>query len=176
MPRVSSGGHVLYLVRHAIAAERGPGYPDDEKRPLTRAGVRRFREAVRGLQAVGVELDLILTSPLARAVETARLLHAGFGDAQMTVWDALEPAVASKQTLTSLREHRRHARIALVGHEPALGALAAELLRTPIPVPFKKGGVCCLGVSALPPLEPATLVWMATPRILRCAGAVSPRR
>ena len=61
----------LYLVRHAIAAERGPKYPDDRKRPLTPEGIKRFKDAVHGLVALDLELDVILTSPLTRAEETA---------------------------------------------------------------------------------------------------------
>ena len=68
----------IYLVRHAIAAERGPKYPDDRKRPLTSDGIKRFKESVRGLVAMDVELDVILTSPLTRAEETATLLAEGF--------------------------------------------------------------------------------------------------
>ncbi len=64
----------LYLVRHAIAAERGEQYPDDAKRPLTTQGMTRFRKAVRGLAELDVEVDLILTSPFVRARQTADIL------------------------------------------------------------------------------------------------------
>ena len=66
----------IYLVRHAIAAEHGPKYPDDRLRPLTPEGVQRFRESVKGLGEFGVELDIVLTSPLERARDTATLLAA----------------------------------------------------------------------------------------------------
>ena len=71
----------LYLVRHAIAAERGPEWPDDTKRPLTHKGIARMRQLVEGLEDLGVELDLILTSPLLRARQTADLVHQGLGGA-----------------------------------------------------------------------------------------------
>ena len=64
----------LYLVRHAIAAERGDKWPDDTKRPLTHKGAARMRQAVEGLRALGVEIDLVLTSPLVRAEQTADIL------------------------------------------------------------------------------------------------------
>ena len=67
----------LYLVRHAIAAERGPNYPDDRERPLTSEGIARFKQAVEGLKELDVTLDLVLTSPLVRASHTAELLVAG---------------------------------------------------------------------------------------------------
>ena len=64
----------LYLVRHAIAAERGDEWPDDSKRPLTEAGINRFKEAVEGLAWLDVGIDEIFTSPLVRAKQTATLM------------------------------------------------------------------------------------------------------
>ena len=61
----------LYLVRHAIAAERGEDWPDDSKRPLTTTGVSRFRDVVKGLAWFDVGLDEIYSSPLVRAKQTA---------------------------------------------------------------------------------------------------------
>src|SRR5690348_14219470 len=74
---MATGGFTLYLVRHGRAAERGDEWPDDRKRPLTPQGIARFREVVRGLSALGVRIDVIFTSPLVRARQTADLLAAG---------------------------------------------------------------------------------------------------
>jgi phosphohistidine phosphatase SixA len=68
---VPSQGFRLYIVRHAIAESRGEAYPDDDLRPLSERGTRRFRKVVRGLARIGVSLDCILSSPLTRARETA---------------------------------------------------------------------------------------------------------
>jgi phosphohistidine phosphatase SixA len=70
----------LYLVRHAIAAERGKEWPDDTKRPLTKRGIRRFRECVTGLGELEGAVDEIFTSPLVRAKQIADLLAAGMDD------------------------------------------------------------------------------------------------
>ena len=67
----------LYLVRHAIAAERGDEWPDDSKRPLTERGIARFRECITGLSKLDVAIDEIFSSPLIRAKQTAELLAAG---------------------------------------------------------------------------------------------------
>ncbi len=66
----------LYVVRHAIAAERGADWPDDDKRPLTEKGIARFKDGVAGLTWLDVVLDEIFTSPLVRAKQTADLLAA----------------------------------------------------------------------------------------------------
>ena len=67
----------LYIVRHAIAAERGDDWPDDDKRPLTEKGVVRFKDGLAGLNWLDVGLDEIFSSPLVRAKQTADLLAAG---------------------------------------------------------------------------------------------------
>ena len=64
----------LYLIRHGIAAERGPAFPDDTKRPLVQKGVSRLRREAKGLGELGVAFDVVLTSPLTRARQTAELL------------------------------------------------------------------------------------------------------
>ena len=69
----------LYLVRHAVAAERGDDWPDDTKRPLTANGVSRFREVVEGLVWFGVGIDEIYSSPLVRARQTAEAIAAATG-------------------------------------------------------------------------------------------------
>ena len=61
----------IYIVRHAIAAERGEKYPDDAKRPLTHDGIARMRQAVRGFSTLEPGIDLVLTSPYVRARQTA---------------------------------------------------------------------------------------------------------
>ena len=82
----------LYLVRHAIAAERGEEWPDDTKRPLTDAGIARFKESVEGLAWLDVEIDEIFTSPLVRTKQTATLLAHGLGNkTSVKTLDALAP-------------------------------------------------------------------------------------
>src|SRR5947209_13148449 len=69
-----AGPFELYLVRHGVAEERGEKWPDDTKRPLTADGVERMRKAARGLERLDVQLDVILSSPLVRARQTAEIL------------------------------------------------------------------------------------------------------
>jgi hypothetical protein len=66
--------HALYIVRHAIAEERGEAYPDDELRPLSAKGMAKFRKAAKGLAKFGVTVDHVLSSPLVRARQTADIL------------------------------------------------------------------------------------------------------
>jgi phosphohistidine phosphatase len=161
----------LYLVRHAIAAERGDEWPDDTKRPLTERGVSRFKEVVAGLRWLDVALDEIITSPLVRAKQTADLLAAGMEHKPVVrLLDALAPGYAPATVITQLAKLARGSRIALVGHEPDLGELAAHLVGGARAMPFRKGGVCRIDVEGLTSKRPGTLHWFMTPKVLRKLG------
>jgi phosphohistidine phosphatase len=159
----------LYLVRHAIAAERGPNYPDDRERPLTSEGIARFKQAVDGLKDFDVKLDLVLTSPLTRASHTAELLVAGIGGKpRLEALEALAPGGRLTPILDAITKFsKRSKHIALVGHEPDLGELAARLLRARGTIEFKKGAVACLELDGAMPTGPGTLRWLLPPRALR---------
>jgi phosphohistidine phosphatase len=158
----------IYLVRHGIAADRGDDWPDDAKRPLTSKGVARMRQIVRGLRHLDIVLDLVLTSPLVRARQTAALLVEGLKPVPtLVVTPALTPGTPPAQTAEALAEFRKARRVALVGHEPGIGELAAWLVGANTPVPFKKGGICRIDVASFPPTGSGQLIWLATPRMLR---------
>lgn len=159
----------LYLVRHAIAAERGPKYPDDRLRPLTPSGSKQFAKSVPGLAEIGVVIDFVLTSPLVRARETATLLAAGLKPKPAIVEiEALAPGGRHQAVIEAIKSHaKRHKKLALVGHEPDLGELAARLLGARGSVEFKKGGVCFIQMDGATPGGPGTLRWMLPPKALR---------
>ncbi len=158
----------LYLVRHAIAEDRGSKFPNDETRPLTRAGRARMKLAVAGFRTLEPKLDVILSSPLVRAVETAKILSAGLGGRTPTeICAELAPGHEPEDIAGVLGRAASRASIALVGHEPDLGQLAAWLVGAEEPIPFKKGGICRIDVASLPPKHRGRLIWFALPRMLR---------
>ena len=156
----------LYLVRHAIAAERGEAWPDDGKRPLTSRGVHRFKDGLPGLKSLDVAIDEIFSSPLVRAKQTADLLAAAVGSNVKTL-DALAPGHAPSVVMGQLAKAAKRNRIALVGHEPGLGELAAHLIGASHPLTFKKGGLCRIDLGALAAKKTGSLVWFVTPKVLR---------
>jgi phosphohistidine phosphatase len=161
----------LYLVRHAIAAERGDDWPDDTKRPLTTTGVSRFREVVEGLAWLGVGLDEVYSSALVRARQTADLLSAGLeGGPPVRILDELAPGHDPSRVLAQLGTRVKRRRVALVGHEPDLGELAAALLGAQRSLPFRKGGVCRIDVDRLGTSATGSLIWFLPPKVLRKAG------
>ena len=158
----------IYIVRHGIAAERGEAWPDDTKRPLTTRGVHRFRDSVGGLKWLDFAVDEIFSSPLVRAKQTADLLAAGAATGvAVKLLDALAPGHAPAVVMTQLAKTAKRHRIALVGHEPDLGGLAAHLIGASHPLAFKKGGICRIDIGALSPKRTGSLVWFVTPKVLR---------
>jgi phosphohistidine phosphatase len=156
----------IYLVRHAIAEPGGSAWPDDSLRPLTEEGRRRFAAASAGLSRFEGVPERILTSPYVRARQTAELLAAEGGSACVVEsFPALEPGHSPSTILARVRKHNGD-RVALVGHEPDLGQLAATLLGTERPIPFKKGAVCRIDVEWRRAAT-GTLIWFLPPGALR---------
>jgi phosphohistidine phosphatase len=161
----------LYLVRHAIAADRGPEWPDDSKRPLTERGVQRFKEEVGGLRWLDAAIDEIITSPLVRAKQTADLMASGMERKPVVrILKALEPGHAPAAIMSQVAKLARRNRIALVGHEPGLGELAAHLIGATRPLPFRKGSICRIDLESLTSKRAGSLIWFVTPKILRELG------
>jgi phosphohistidine phosphatase len=69
--------------------------------------------------------------------------------------------------MQELGKHMRKARIALVGHEPNMGELAAFLIGAKVPLPFKKGAICRIDFAIFPPKGKGALTWFITPKMLR---------
>ena len=162
----------LYLVRHAVAEDRGPAWPDDALRPLTDDGAKRWRRQAAGLAAIDARPDLILTSPFTRARQTADLLAAAFAKKPKVMeLPALQPGAKPREVLRMLEPDPRRTSLALVGHEPELGELAAALVGFKTPPEFKKGAVARIDVAILPPpAGSGALQWWLTPKILRALG------
>lgn len=158
----------LYLIRHGLAEERGEAWPDDTKRPLTDRGTARLRKSGRGLLNLGVTFDVVLTSPLVRARQTAETLASAFDVRPPIVTaDAFAPGATWQTVAAELEKHTRRSHIAIVGHEPDIGELAARLIGAKQPIAFKKGAICRIDVEALPPTAPGMLRWFLPPKILR---------
>jgi phosphohistidine phosphatase len=169
-PDAEPGGVRLYLVRHAIAAERGDEYPDDATRPR-KGKAARFREVVEALAAGGVEIDEILTSPAVRTRLTAVLLAEGFAvRTRLTNMHALAVHGQAQEVIDGLARHATRRSLALVGHEPLLGEVAARLIGSRRALTFKKGAVCCIETETLPPPDVGRLRWFIPPRALRALG------
>lgn len=162
------GPYELYLVRHGLAEERGAKWPDDGKRPLSADGMSRMKKSARGLDRLDVMFDVILSSPLVRARQTADILSAEMdGHPTIVNVESLAPGGTFAALVADLEKHTRKTRIALVGHEPGIGELAAKLIGSRHPIEFKKGAVARIDIDQIPPAGPGDIRWMLPPKFMR---------
>lgn len=163
-------GCTLYLVRHGVAVDAGPGISDAE-RALTPEGGRKMTRAAIGLHRLGVRPDVILSSPLRRAEQTAERLRSVLTpDTAVEIFAPLAPGHEPLDVLKTLATYRGSQHIVLVGHQPDMGELAAYLVSgssTLVTFDFKKGAVAAIAVTALPPRSPGLLRWFMTSKQLR---------
>ena len=174
-----AGAMKALLIRHATAIPRGtPGILDDE-RPLTSVGAIKFRTAARGLARVAPRPDVLLTSPLPRAHATAEIAARVFKGVEPRI----EPTLADRGVegiIRALQAHPNEATVVLVGHEPMLGALLAQMIGSlqAERLAFKKGGAALVELADGPSAA-GRLIWFLDPRTLRTLGGTghsSPAR
>jgi len=161
----------LYLLRHAIAAPLGTsGGFADSKRQLTTEGRTKTRRAAKGMKALGLDFDVILSSPYLRAKQTAEIVSDIFdAQTQLRYSDHLKPSGKPDALLRQILQLAKPPdNVLLVGHEPHLSSLISLLIsgQTDCALAMKKGGLCKLSTDALRPGRCATLEWLLTPRQL----------
>lgn len=161
----------LFLVRHGIALDGlNAEVKTDAQRPLTAEGIEETELVAKGLKRMGVRLDLLVSSPLVRARQTAEIFSDVFKMEKPTeICDALSPGVDTPQLFRFLKAQKGEA-IALFGHEPDMGELVQILLGAEFHVPFKKAGVCRIDLFDMPPSSPGVLKWFMPPKISRLLG------
>jgi phosphohistidine phosphatase len=162
----------VYLLRHGPAGSRDPSrWPDDAARPLSPRGRERTEEAVRGLARLEPAPTVILTSPLVRAEQTAKLLRQAYDGRKVSLesLDALAPGGSYRAVLQRLVSLGTNDAVFLVGHEPDLGKLAGVLsFGAPASsLPLKKAGAVAVAFDGEVRAGAGRLRWFLPPRILR---------
>jgi phosphohistidine phosphatase len=133
-------------VREIFAATGQP----DEQRPLTRKGQRLIRRVARGLHTLVDGIDVLGTSPLTRAVQTAAIVAKVHGVPAAVEVEALAPGASPEDLTRWLDQQPPEATVVLVGHEPGLSEAVSWLvsgLREPF-LSLGKGGACVVEVPA----------------------------
>lgn len=169
---------MLLIVRHAVAEDKEEfaetGKPDDE-RPLTAKGRRKMKRAARGLQAIVPEIDLLASSPLVRATETAEIVASAYDRKVDTIAGVLRPDSAFDAFIEWVEPPREESVVCVVGHEPHLSGLATWLMcgsSTPR-LELAKGGACLLSFDGAPKRSAATLLFLLTSKQLEAIGESS---
>jgi phosphohistidine phosphatase len=162
----------LYILRHGIAVERStPGFKTDAERPLTPKGKRQLRQIATALQNLDLDFNLILSSPLLRARQTAEIIaRSRRRKKRLAFSDELKPGGNPKaliQQLNGLKPVPEN--VLLVGHEPYLSQLIGRLIsgNATAGIGLKKGGLGKLEMAALRFGRCATLAWLFTPNQMK---------
>ncbi|MBC7927449.1 MAG: histidine phosphatase family protein [Bryobacteraceae bacterium] len=151
----------LYILRHGIAEDGGPGRPD-EKRELTQEGRQKLTGTLRTAARAGIKPAMILTSPLVRAVETAELAATELGySGDLIRSNALIPEAEPQAVWDEIRTHQNESSLMLSSHNPLCSRLAGYLLAAPeLSVEFKKGSMLCVHLDRVGSQPRGVLLWM----------------
>jgi phosphohistidine phosphatase len=156
----------LYFLRHGPAGDPGTWQGSDHDRPLTPDGRKRIAREAKTIAELELGIQLIVTSPLVRAQQTAQIVVDELDLRDALLVDERVGLGFSLGRLTDvLRDHPGVDALMLVGHEPSMSQTIGELIGG-ADIDFKKGSVACVDVAGESPLR-GRLVWLASPKLLR---------
>jgi phosphohistidine phosphatase len=158
----------LFVLRHGIAVEPGaPGVASDAERPLIPKGRRQLHQITAAMRDLALRFDVILSSPLVRARQTAEIVAADLKLKQrLTLATELKPGGNAKKLVQKINSLKPPpANVLLVGHEPDLSRLISLLIsgRSEAGILLKKGGLAKLELEKLRGGKCAALAWLLTP-------------
>ncbi len=152
---------ILYFLRHA-EAEMGAG--PDEARRLNTAGEATMRSAGPLFRRLNLRPDVVLSSPLPRAIRTAELACEALGRSPPLPDDRLRPGAGWAQFARAMADHPGARRVLFVGHEPDLSS-AVELLTGASSVRMRKGGIACVEFPGTPEPGGGEIAWLMDPDV-----------
>ncbi|MEC4812556.1 MAG: phosphohistidine phosphatase SixA [Scytonema sp. PMC 1069.18] len=161
----------LYLIRHGIAEERRSDLPEEE-RSLTKEGRQKTEKVAHRLKKLGLHFDLIATSPLMRAHQTAEIFISAGLASQLEECHHLAPNGHIYNWVVEWLEPRNYSpetRLALVGHEPNLSSWAEILIwgQDKAALVLKKAGMIGVKVPEKgSPLGRSQMFWLTPPKYL----------
>jgi len=164
----------LYFLRHGEAGKRVPMAAKDTERALTAAGRQEVEQAAKGIAELDYKFDLVVTSPLKRAKDTALIVNKALGrKAPVEEWPELKPESGRNAFYQRLAKLGPSSVVLCVGHEPYLTTAIGEITgrgRDTSPgfrISLKKSGLAKLSVTGFNPRITGELRWLLTPRQLR---------
>jgi len=154
----------LYFIRHGIAENPSPQKADFD-RELSAHGAKELEKAARRLKEIGFHPDLLVTSPLVRARQTAQILAKGLKlEKRLVVDPRLDPGLDVAKLRAVIAEHAEADNFAFVGHEPSLSEVIADLIGGGMVV-CGKGGVARVDLEKRESNH-GELVWLLHPDAL----------
>jgi len=163
----------IYFLRHASAGQRLNNPKKDEKRGLDKDGIEQCGYVGRALAALGVQVEVIISSPLKRATQTAALVGNEMGhEGRLVLENGLRPEATYADFQKMLAKYARQDSILLVGHNPNLREFLGRVIadgKGEAVVELKKGTVAKVETRR----NAGSLSWCITPRILRTIHAAA---
>ena len=160
----------IFILRHGEAGKRTASGGNDSKRSLTAAGIQEITEIAESLEKIGAKFDVILTSPLKRAQQTADLVARQFKvQRRLRQVQELSPEGSKSNLYRMLSSFKEGTSILLVGHNPYLSEMISEVVTDGKygRINIKKGGVARIRVTNLTPKLKGELRWLITPRLFK---------
>lgn len=163
----------VYFLRHASAGQHLGNAKNDEKRGLDKDGIEQCGYIGRALAALGIQVDIIISSPLKRSTQTAALVGNEMGhEGKLVTESALSPQGGFADFQKMLEKYARQESILLVGHNPNLRDFLGRVIAdggSQAVVELKKGAVAKVEMRR----NAGSLSWSITPRILRTLHAAA---
>ena len=161
----------LFILRHGEAGQRS-SQASDRMRPLTTAGETEILEIAKALKTIGLKFDLVVTSPLKRAYDTAKIVSDIFNIGnRLQVWNELSPEGQRAQVYRKISQLREEYAVLVVGHQPLLGEIVNDMVHKgksgPCNFILKKGGIVRLRLLNKGNMPKGELRWLLSPRILK---------
>jgi phosphohistidine phosphatase len=165
----------LYLLRHGDAGRRtaiGAG-PYSSDLPLTIAGREEIAVLARSLKQLNLKFDVIISSPLKRAIQTAKIIaKALVMEKRISICNELVPEGNRSKLYSRLNQYTRESTILMVGHQPYLTNIICDMIFQKRvnqlgQINLKKAGLAKIRVISLTPNTSGELRWLLTPRILK---------
>jgi phosphohistidine phosphatase len=150
---------ILYFLRHGKAGQ--PRATNDDARELTDKGRDALRNAAPLWRRLNLRPDVVLTSPLPRASQTAELFCEAVGG-KPEVDDRLRPGASWGDLARAMADHPDARRVMFVGHEPDLSSAIVELTGA-ASVRMRKGGLACLEFYGVPEPGSGEIAWLLDP-------------
>ena len=154
----------VYFMRHGDAGDRRSWEGDDADRPLSELGIERTTAAAEHFAHTRFHPTKILTSPLARAVQTANIVAEILGIEDLVEVDyRLAHDFDIRMLRRILKEHAEETKLLLVGHEPSFSTVIEEVMGGGSIV-LKKGGVARVDIDHITPPS-GRLIWLDAPSL-----------
>lgn len=157
---------ILYLVRHGIAEDIAPQGGDPERR-LTQQGTLRTAMVAKGLKRLGVEFGCVVSSPYARARQTAEIIARVVNySGEIHLDKRLVPMTRFDDACDLIREFGEYDSLLLAGHQPSMGEIIGGIVAGgALIMEVKKASVTAIQVERMRPAVRGTLLWTLPPKV-----------